>query len=43
MPLWLTWFLVGVTVTAVAATNPNPAPPENQHAGVEQTVSEHSQ
>ena len=42
MPLWLTWFLVGVTVTAVAATNPQPKP-EIQHAGVQQTISEHAQ
>jgi hypothetical protein len=42
MPLWLTWFLVGVTVTAIAASNPNPNP-SPEHAGVEQTMIEHSQ
>lgn len=39
MPLWLTWFLVGVTVTAVAVSNPNPGV---EHAGGPQTVIEHS-
>jgi len=43
MPVWLVWFLAGVTVTTIAASNPNPTPPENPHAGVEQTVSEHAQ
>ena len=41
MPLWLTWFLVGVTVTAVAATNPTPNP-GIEHGGIPQTVIEHS-